>query len=133
MLKNISVLVIILIASGCALQNDIPELSVEEVKAKIDSTENILLLDVRTPEEFEGTLGHIEGAILIPLQELDDRIEELEKYNGHEIIVVCRSGNRSSYGTKTLLQKGFNAFNMAGGMIAWNTMLQSQKKEKVEE
>lgn len=135
MLKRISVIFAILIVSGYALQddakNDIPGISVEQVKAKIDSMEQILLLDVRTCEEYDGTMGHIEGSILIPLYELEDRLAELDEYKNREIIVICRSGNRSGIGTQILTENGFEALNMAGGMIAWNNMPEDQKKKDV--
>ncbi len=135
MLKRISVIFTILIVSGYALQdnakNDIPGISVEQVKAKIDSMEQILLLDVRTCEEYDGTMGHIEGSILIPLHELEERLRELDEYKNREIIVICRSGNRSGVGTQILIENGFEALNMAGGMIAWNNMPEDQKKKDV--
>ena len=91
--------------------------------------EQILLLDVRTSEEFDGTMGHIEGSILIPLYELEERLAELDEYQSHEIIVICRSGNRSGIGTQILIENGYKALNMDGGMIAWNNMLEDQKKK----
>ncbi|MBC8346479.1 MAG: rhodanese-like domain-containing protein [Candidatus Marinimicrobia bacterium] len=78
------------------------------------------MVDVRTPGEYDGKLGHIDGAILIPLNELPQRLNELEDYKSEEIIMVCRSGNRSGKATKLLINNGFNAKNMVGGMIRWN-------------
>lgn len=136
MIKKISVILAILIVSSYAFQddanNDIPGISVEQVKAKIDSLEQILLLDVRTSEEYAGTMGHIEGSILIPLYELEDRLAELDEYQNREIIVVCRSGNRSGIATQILVENGYKALNMAGGMIAWNNMLKDQREKDVE-
>ena len=136
MIKKISVILAILIVSSYAFQddanNDIPGISVEQVKAKIDSLEQILLLDVRTSEEYAGTMGHIEGSILIPLYELEDRLTELDEYQNREIIVVCRSGNRSGIATQILVENGYKALNMAGGMIAWNNMLEDQREKDVE-
>ena len=133
MLKRISVIFAILIVSSYALQDDakngIPGITVEQVKVKIDSMEQILLLDVRTSEEFDGTMGHIEGSILIPLYELEERLAELDEYQNHEIIVICRSGNRSGIGAQILIENGYKALNMDGGMIAWNNMLEDQKKK----
>ena len=133
MFNKISVIFAILIVSSYALQDDvkngIPGISVEQAKAKIDSMEQILLLDVRTSEEFDGTMGHIEGSILIPLYELEERLAELDEYQNHEIIVICRSGNRSGIGAQILIENGYKALNMDGGMIAWNNMLEDQKKK----
>ena len=93
------------------------------VKKKMETKSDIILLDVRTKEEYEGELGHLDGAILIPVQELDDRINELIKFKEKEIIVYCRSGNRSVTGGKILLDNGFkNVKNMPGGMRKWNSL-----------
>lgn len=104
------------------------EIAVKEVKAKIESGENILLLDVRTENEFSGSLGHLNEAILIPLAELQSRLEEMEEHQEKEIIVYCRSGNRSRRGTAILRDEGLNAVNMTGGMLAWNRMMNLIKK-----
>ncbi len=105
---------------GAAFKN----ISPAEVKAKIENKEDVVLLDVRTPGEFNGPLGHIDQAILIPVQELGSRIKELEPYKDKEIIVYCRSGNRSRAATKILLKNGFKAVNMTQGMQGWNRLNQ---------
>jgi rhodanese-related sulfurtransferase len=99
--------------------------TVEQVKQKIGEKDPIILLDVRTVPEFDGDLGHIPGALLIPLAELESRITELEGYKKSEMILICRSGNRSGQATRFLREKGFNAYNMKGGMLAWNRMLET--------
>jgi rhodanese-related sulfurtransferase len=73
------------------------------------------LLDVRQPEEFQA--NHIPGAQLLPLGELQSRLKELPKE--HDIIVVCRSGNRSMTAATFLCSVGYQAVNLQGGMIAW--------------
>jgi rhodanese-related sulfurtransferase len=80
----------------------------------------VLLLDVRTPEEYNNDLGHVAGAMLIPVQELEKRMNELEPYKRKMIIAICRSGNRSGKAADLLTRHGFTAMNMAGGMIRWN-------------
>ena len=97
-------------------------ITVTDVQKKISAKNNILLLDVRTAAEFEGPLGHITGAVLIPVQELEQRVDELNEHKEKEIIVICRSGNRSQNGTRILISHGFNAVNMLGGMKAWNDL-----------
>ncbi|MBT3590009.1 MAG: rhodanese-like domain-containing protein [Candidatus Marinimicrobia bacterium] len=99
---------------------NIPNISVDGVVSKINNKDNILILDVRTKGEYTGSLGHIENSILIPVQELGSRISEMKPYNEKEIIVVCRSGNRSRTGTMILMNAGYRAINMLGGMKAWN-------------
>ena len=92
--------------------------------AQVDSLRaqgsGFLLLDVRTEGEFHGSLGHLEGALLIPVQELAERLDELEPYKKDTVVVYCRTGNRSHYATELLRSKGFKAFNMTGGMVQWN-------------
>ena len=76
------------------------------------------ILDVREPEEFTGPLGHIEGAILIPLGELAERAGELAK--DRPIVAVCRAGGRSAQATVILQQAGFaDVANLTGGMLRW--------------
>ena len=101
-------------------KKEYPNITVADVQKKIYIKNNILLLDVRTLDEFDGPLGHIAGAVLIPIQEIEQRIDELNKHKEKEIIVICRSGNRSQTGTRILISHGFNAVNMVGGMKAWN-------------
>jgi rhodanese-related sulfurtransferase len=79
-------------------------------------SEGSFLLDVRQPDEWNE--AHIPGATLIPLGELEARVAELPR--DREIVVVCRSGNRSKRGRDILLRAGFEQVtSMAGGMIAW--------------
>lgn len=78
-----------------------------------------IVLDVRTEEEYYGPLGHIDGAILIPINELESRMDELKKFQDETIYVVCRSGNRSNFGKDILIEKNFKAVNVDGGMLAW--------------
>ena len=101
------------------------ELSVEQVYEKANNDSTVLLLDVRTEPEFDGELGHVPGSILITLSELEARLEELIPYKEREILVICRSGNRSGQATKVLRENGYNALNMVGGMRAWNKMIES--------
>jgi rhodanese-related sulfurtransferase len=86
--------------------------------------ENVLLLDVRTAEEFNGAaadkFGRLAGAINIPVQQLDQRAEELKPYAGKEIIVYCSHSHRSPMATYMLMQKGFTKVtNMKKGMSEW--------------
>ena len=85
--------------------------------------EKSIVLDVRTEEEFFGPLGHIDGAILIPIDELENRLNELEIYKEETIYVVCRSGNRSNFGKNILNENNFKAVNVDGGMLEWKTDL----------
>lgn len=90
------------------------EISVTEAASMRDA--GAFILDVRQPEEWVE--GHIPGATLIPLGELASRVSEVPQ--GQEIVVVCRSGNRSQQGRDILLQAGFEQVtSMAGGVNQW--------------
>jgi rhodanese-related sulfurtransferase len=90
------------------------EISIEEAVAKRDS--GAFILDVREPDEWNQI--HVPNSTLIPLGELAARLGELPK--DQEIVVVCRSGNRSAKGRDILLNAGFNQVtSMAGGLTQW--------------
>jgi glyoxylase-like metal-dependent hydrolase (beta-lactamase superfamily II)/rhodanese-related sulfurtransferase len=79
------------------------------------------LLDVRAPAEFDGELGHLEGAQLIPLDELRTRVDEVP--TARPVVVVCHSGKRSGMGTLILTKAGVaQVANLAGGMVAWREL-----------
>jgi rhodanese-related sulfurtransferase len=81
---------------------------------------SIVLLDVRTPGEYTSETGHLKDALLIPVQELEQRIGELDRYKGRKIIAYCRSGHRSAQATSLLNSRGFTTLNMEGGILGWN-------------
>ena len=98
----------------------LPTISVEELKERIDSAEtDVYILDVRSLLEYNGLLGHIEGAHHIHIQELGERLDELVGVEDQPIYVICHSGGRSARATRILLDAGFQATNVAGGMLAW--------------
>lgn len=94
----------------------VQDVSAVEAQQKLAQKPRPFLLDVRQPEEFRA--GHIPGSKLIPLGELRSRMDELPK--NQEILVVCRSGNRSLSATRQLASAGFSAVNLRGGMNAWS-------------
>jgi rhodanese-related sulfurtransferase len=95
-------------------------ITVKELKTQIKENPNLIILDVRSPDELKGPLGKIDGVINIPVQDLGNRIGELDKYKNKEIAVICRTGHRSSIGTKILLKNGFKKVeNVEGGMTAY--------------
>ena len=90
------------------------EISVSQASDK--RTSGAFILDVREPQEWEQV--HIPGATLIPLGQLPERLNEIPK--DKEVVVVCRSGNRSATGRDILLKGGFSSVtSMAGGMNQW--------------
>ncbi len=113
-----AVMAIVLIAlSACSpVATANPALAVDVQEAYDLREAGAFLLDVRQPEEWEA--GHIPGATLIPLGELESRVGELPE--DQQIVVVCRSGNRSASGRDILLDAGFtDVTSMDGGMNAW--------------
>lgn len=80
---------------------------------------SLVLLDVRTPEEFSE--GHLPGAINIPHTEIAARLAELEKSKGQDIVVYCRSGNRSEQALGVLRKAGFERlFHLKGDYLGWS-------------
>lgn len=95
----------------------INEITVQELKQKLDAQEPVLLIDVREPDE--RMVSNI-GGLHIPLHTLLTQVYELEEHKNDAIVVYCRSGARSANATAFLLSVGFiNVFNLKGGMKAW--------------
>jgi adenylyltransferase/sulfurtransferase len=95
---------------------NVPEIRVEELKKRLDSGENLFLLDVR--DEFEYEISNI-GGQLIPLPELAKRMNELDVHQ--KIVTVCKMGSRSAKAAQLLHKAGFpQVWNLAGGIHAWS-------------
>ncbi len=89
------------------------------LKVKMDEKQDFVLLDVREQNEYD--MAKINGSILLPLSQLQNRFHELDKYKGKEIVVHCKSGVRSQKAIAFLKQQGFsNMVNMAGGIVGWS-------------
>jgi sulfur dioxygenase len=83
-----------------------------------EKVRDVLVLDVREPAEFTGPLGHITGAKLVPLGELQTRVSEIGR--DKPVVTVCRAGSRSAQAFSLLRQAGFaNVANLSGGMLRW--------------
>jgi len=93
-------------------------ITVDELRARMDKGENVNLVDVREPSE--NAAFNI-GGILCPLGKIKDfDVDELESLKDQEVILYCRSGNRSGQATMMLQTMGFsNPKNLVGGMLAW--------------
>lgn len=111
--------ILLIVGTACAQNPNVPTISVDQLIQKMKTDSSLVILDVRTPQELVGPLGKIKGVINIPVQELSKRVHELDKYKDNNIAVICRSGNRSTFGTKILIENGFEAVNIAGGMKAY--------------
>lgn len=100
---------------GCAEQP--ATVTVDAVHQRLASDDaKPLIVDVREPHEYKA--GHIEGARLAPLGNVAKELEDVPK--DREIVLVCRSGNRSGKAQRILAERGFTRLlNMEGGMVAW--------------
>ncbi len=97
------------------LKNGIPQMSVQELKRRLDAGEDLLILDVREPYEYQ--IANI-GGKLIPPNEVPQRLAEIDR--NREIVVQCRSGGRSQRIAEFLKQSGYpKVANLAGGILAW--------------
>jgi rhodanese-related sulfurtransferase len=94
-------------------ENAVPEIDVDEAKRRVDG--GALLLDVRNPDEWVA--GRADGATWIPMGEIGARQDEIP--TDRAIVVVCRTGARSSRVTAALVGAGYDATNIGGGMEAW--------------
>jgi molybdopterin/thiamine biosynthesis adenylyltransferase/rhodanese-related sulfurtransferase len=95
----------------------IPQISVEALKQKLDAKEDVFVLDVREPHEYQ--IVNL-GAPLIPVGELPNRVGELAAQKDREIVVHCKTGGRSQKAALALKQAGFtNVSNLTGGITAW--------------
>lgn len=133
--RVVSVFVIIALAvaflTACAGRRTIPqpkiqtqgvekiayrEIRPDELRQRLQSANPPVVVDVREPDET--ALGYIRGAKLIPLGQLAGRLSELDPDT--ELVMVCRSGNRSSQASRALVANGYTkVYNMTGGMLAW--------------
>jgi adenylyltransferase/sulfurtransferase len=104
------------VADDEAVLAGVPEITVEQLKARIDAGDAPFLLDVREPGEY--AIAHLPNATLIPRGQLGHRVTELTR--ARELVVYCRSGNRSAQATRLLLDLGFNNVrNLHGGILEW--------------
>lgn len=92
-------------------------ITAEEAKAMIDLGDNLIILDVRTEEEYQE--GHIESSILIPNTELLDEAEEALTDKNATILIYCRSGRRSALAAADLVSLGYTNVYDFGGIIDW--------------
>lgn len=92
----------------------------KELKKKLDNSEDLFLLDVRNPNEYE--IAKIKNSVLIPLPELEPNLNKIPQ--NKEIIIYCHHGNRSSEAVKILKEKGFsNVKSLVGGIDVWSRLI----------
>ena len=111
-----------LLLYGCSnnTSNDninVKKISSEEAKSIIDSSNDEIIVDVREKNEYEE--GHIKDSILIPLDTLENTIEDIIKDKDSQILVYCRSGRRSAEASKIIKSLGYTNIYDFGGIIDW--------------
>lgn len=98
-----------------------PMMDVENVKQKLDTGEDVLLLDVRSAEDYVGEQGHVKGSVLIPLEELNTRLSEIENFLEKTVMTICRTDRRSEKAAQILAKHGFADVHVVKqGMTDWN-------------
>jgi rhodanese-related sulfurtransferase len=111
-------IVVLLIVVRIVNSRGVAQVNVTQAREMVKDS-GVTVLDVRTPPEFNQ--GHLEGAKLIPVAELKDRISELASPKDRPVLVYCHSGNRSLVASTVLRKNGFTKIsNLKGGIIAWN-------------
>ncbi|MBD2234213.1 molybdopterin-synthase adenylyltransferase MoeB [Phormidium tenue] len=110
---------------------EISEMTVTELKQVLDSgADNVLLLDVRNPNEYE--IARIPGSVLVPLPDIEngDGVDQVKNLvNGHRLIVHCKMGGRSAKALGILKQHGIEGTNVKGGITAWSKEVDSSVPE----
>lgn len=109
-------------AQEAAQMAEIPEMTVQELKALMDSgAQDYVLVDVRNPNEYE--MARIPGSVLVPLSEIENGpgVEKIRSLlNGHRLLVHCKMGGRSAKALGILKQAGIEGINIKGGINAWS-------------
>jgi rhodanese-related sulfurtransferase len=95
----------------------VPELAPAEVHARLAASPPPQIVDVRTAVEFAR--GHLPGAVNVPIQELPGRVGALALDPARPVVAICLSAHRSIPAVRLLRARGFEAFQLAGGMLAW--------------
>lgn len=116
----VSTLLLLTVISCAAVSGGFRSLSVQEAQTFLTNNPETIVLDVRTPEEFASATGHLKNAKLLPVQELEQRLAELQPHKSKPILVYCRTGGRSARASEILSKQGFTAINITGGILDWN-------------
>ena len=98
-------------------ETEYKKITAEEAKARIDSENEVIILDVRTEEEYKAV--HIPDAILLPNETITDKMPDLLTDQNAEILIYCRSGNRSAQAAKKLIALGYTNVYDFGGINDW--------------
>ena len=110
-------LALVLLLTACAQAASYEQITQEEAKQIMDTTNGYILLDTRTQEEYDHS--HIPGALLIPHTEIAQRAEAELPDKDQVILVYCRSGNRSKQASEVLAELGYTNVKEFGGIHTW--------------
>lgn len=114
----IVLLAIIVLAAGCSSAALAKDITVAQASELIEGNHGLIILDVRTPEEFQE--GHLDGAINIDFKAANFNSEIAKLDTGKPYLVYCRSGKRSAGAMEVMKGAGFREiYNMEGGILAW--------------
>lgn len=95
----------------------VPEIQPASLAARLDRAPRPQVLDVRTPAEFAR--GHVRAAVNVPVSSLRSRLDSLALDPSRPVVAICLTAHRSIPATRLLRQRGFEAVQLAGGMLAW--------------
>ena len=116
MKKLVTVMIIVVFTVAIALAAAVKPLSVKDAKALIDKTPNLVILDVRTPDEYKQ--ARLKNSVLIPDYELQKRVNEVPK--NIPILVICAVGARSKQASEFLVSKGYKeVYHLNDGLVGW--------------
>jgi uncharacterized membrane protein YdjX (TVP38/TMEM64 family)/rhodanese-related sulfurtransferase len=97
-----------------------PMIDIAEFRQRLDTVKNLLVLDVRTTEDFSGEQGHIQQAVNIPVEDLQQRMEEIGNYLEQPVAIICRTDKKSAKAALLLTEAGFADVHIVrGGMTRW--------------
>lgn len=114
-----------LLATSCNSKTIYKDINVNQANSLIKQEKNIVIIDVRTEEEYNK--GHIKNSILIPVDEIESRISEIQKYKDKDIILYCQAGTRSTKAFNILKKYKFNRlYNMKDGFSKWKYDIESK-------
>ena len=112
-----AILVLAITFFGNSQSSGTKSVTPREASAMLSRDTSIVVLDVRTPDEYRSETGHLPNALLIPVQELASA--ELENVKGRTILIYCRSGHRSLRAVEILSKRGYKTINLEGGILQW--------------
>jgi phage shock protein E len=116
---SVVTIVVLLVLVLLPFRRAADSITVDRAYELLGRDSSIVVLDVRTREEFTSETGRLPRAQLIPVEELEGRIDELTPLKQRTIMVYCRSGRRSRNATTLLEKHEFKAMNVEGGILEW--------------